>query len=47
MGEQGGVEDYVFRVTGVFRKCLNKQGDEGLIIIEYENEGGVVMNSKN
>ena len=47
MGQQGGVEDYMFIVSGAFRKCLDRQVDEGLRILQCENEGGVVLNSKN
>jgi hypothetical protein len=34
-------------VSGVFRKCLYRQLDEGFRILECENETGVVLNSKN
>ena len=47
LGQQGGVDDYMFSVTGVFRKCLDRQVDEGLRILQCENDGGVVLNSKN
>ena len=47
LGQQGGVEDYMFSVTDVFRKCLDRQVDEGLRILQCENEYGVVLNSKN
>jgi hypothetical protein len=47
VGQQGGVEDYMFIVSGAFRKCLDRQVDEGLRILQCENEGGVVLNSKN
>ena len=47
MGENDGMEDYRFSVSGVFRKCLDRQVDEGLRIQQCENEGGVLLNSKN
>ena len=47
LGQRGGIGDYQFSVTGVFRKCLDRQVDEGLRILQCENEGGVVLNSKN
>ena len=47
VGERGGIADYKFRVTGVFRKCLDRQIDEGLRITACETEGGVLLNSKN
>ena len=47
IGENDGVEDYRFSVSGVFRKCLDRQVDEGLRIQQCENEGGVLLNSKN
>ena len=47
IGEEGGMFDYKFSVTGVFRKCLDRQVDEGLRITECEAEGGTVLNSKN
>ena len=45
--QHAGIEDYMFSVSGVFRKCLERQVDEGLRILQCENEGGVVLNSKN
>ena len=47
LGQRGGKGDYKFSVTGVFRKCLDRQVDEGLRILQCENQGGVVLNSKN
>ena len=43
----GGMDDYKFKVTGVFRKCLDRQVGEGLRILECEKEGGTTLNSKN
>ena len=47
LGQGGGKDDYKFSVSGVFRKCLDRQVDEGFRILECENETGVVLNSKN
>ena len=47
VGQHAGIEDYMFSVSGVFRKCLERQVDEGLRILQCENGGGVVLNSKN
>ena len=47
VGEEGGMGDYIFKVSGVFQKCMDRQVDEGLRIIECEKEGGKVLNSKN
>ena len=47
LGLEGGKNDYKFEVTGVFRKCLDRQIDEGLRITECESEGGTILNSKN
>ena len=46
-GEDGGMNDYKFKVTGVFKKCLDRQVDEGLRITECETEGGDILNSRN
>ena len=43
----GGMDDYEFKVTGVFTKCLNRQVDEGLRMTVCEGEGGQMLNSKN
>ena len=47
LGEDGGMRDYKFEVTGVFKKCLDRQVDEGLRITRCEAEGGTILNSKN
>ena len=47
VGGDGGMSDYVFKVTGQFRKCLDRQIDEGLRITECESKGGRLLNSKN
>ena len=47
LGQGGGKQDYKFSVSGVFRKCLDRQVDEGFRILECESETGVVLNSKN
>ena len=43
-GDRG---DYLFEVTGVFKKCLDRQVDEGLRMTKCEAEGGQMLNSKN
>ena len=47
MGQHEGIEDYKFSVSSVFRKCLERQVDEGLLILQCENGGVVMLNSKN
>ena len=47
LGQDGGKEDYEFCVSGVFKKCLDMQVDEGFRILECESETGVALNSKN
>ena len=47
LGDGGGIEDYSFKVSGRFRKCLNRQIDEGLRMTASELEGTVLLNSKN
>ena len=47
LGQDGGKSDYNFSVSGVFRKCLDRQVDEGFRIVQCETETGVVLNSKN
>ena len=46
VGDRGGMGDFIFKVSGVFPKCLNRQIDEGLRITECEAEGEL-LNSKN
>ena len=46
LGDQQGLMDYRFKVTNVFRKCLQRQIDEGLRIIRNENEGCMILNGK-
>ena len=36
VGVNGGMLDYKFEVWGVFRKCLDRQIEEGLRIFECE-----------
>ena len=47
IGVDGGMGDFKFSVTGVFKKCLDRQFDEGFRIIQCEAENGLVLNSKN
>ena len=44
MGENDGMEDYRFSVSGVFRKCLDRQVDDVLRMQQCEIEGGVLLN---
>ena len=39
--------DFKMKVTGKFRKCLERQVSEGIQITQCENEGGNLLNSKN
>jgi hypothetical protein len=47
VGESDGMLDYTVRVTGKFRKCLERQVTEGILIDECERGGGKLLNSKN
>ena len=47
IGEQGGVSDYKFHVSSTFRRCLQRQIDEGLMMKMKENEGCILLNGKN
>ena len=47
MGDQEGMLDYRFRVSGTFKRCLQRQIDEGLQMKIKEAEGCVLLNSKN
>ena len=42
VGEEGGMRDYKFSVTGTFRKPLLRQIDEGLRLDQCEAEGGIL-----
>ena len=46
VGENNGMNDYQMKVTGRFRKCLDRQVDEDLRMQEFEGGGGVLLNSK-
>ena len=46
LGDDGGMDDYKFRVAGRFRKCLQRQVDEDIRMQEYEKNGGIVLNLK-
>ena len=46
-GVVGGMGDFNMKVTGKFRKCLERQVSEGIQITMCENEGGTLLNSKN
>ena len=43
VGDSGGMGDFIFKVSGVFPKCLNRQIDERLRITDCESEG-VLLN---
>ena len=47
IGAEGGVLDYRFKMSGTFSKCLERQVDEGVRIRLNEQDGVVLMNSKN
>ena len=47
MGADRGLRDYQFTVTGAFKKCLDRQVEEGFRISQCEAENGVVLNLKN
>ena len=47
VGAEGGVLDFRFKVTGAFNKCLERQVDEGVCMRLHEQEGVILMNSKN
>ena len=48
LGEQDGLMDYMFKVTGTFQRCLQHQADEGLQIKLLEDTGSCkLLNSKN
>ena len=47
VGEVRGMKDYKFKVTGIFRKCLQRQVNEGIQIQKCEAERDKLLNSKN
>ena len=47
IGDAGGKFDYTMKVTGRFRKCLERQVNNGVLIKKCENEGENILNSKN
>ena len=47
VGDNEGMSDYNVMVTGKFRKCLERQVTEGLLIDKCEKSGGKLLNSKN
>ena len=47
VGDGGGIDDYKFKVSGAFKKCLNRQVDEGLRMTASESLGVTLLNSKN
>ena len=44
MGDNEGMSDYNVMVTGKFRKCLERQVTEGLLIDKGEKSGGKFLN---
>ena len=44
VGDRGGMGDFVFKVSGVFPKCLSRTIDEGWRITACESS---LLNSKN
>ena len=46
VGVNEGMGDFEMSVTGVFRKCLERQVFEGVRIQKCEDEGGSLLNSK-
>ena len=47
VGDKEGVLDYKFHLSNTFKRCLQRQVDEGLRIKMREGEGCVILNSKN
>ena len=47
VGEGGIQSDYKFTVTNKFTKCLGRQVDEDIRMKLKENQGCVLLNSKN
>ena len=45
--KQGGISDYKFHIANRFKKCLQRQIDEGLRIKRKEAEGCILLNGKN
>ena len=46
VGENGGMKDYTVKMTGQFRRCLQRQVDEDMRMQEFEGGGGILLNSK-
>ena len=47
IGDNGGVSDYRFKVSSKFKRCLQRQIDEGLRMKRKEEEGCILLNGKN
>ena len=47
VGEREGMFDFEFKVSQNFQRCLQRQVDEGLRMNKKEEEGCVLLNSKN
>ena len=46
VGDDGGIQDFNFKVAGTFRKCLQRQVDENVRIQNCESGVGHLLNSK-
>ena len=46
LGDEGGMGDYKARVVKKFSKCLPRQVNEDIRMQEFENKGGILLNSK-
>ena len=47
VGGKDGIDDYEMKVTAVFKKCLQRQVNEGVQINKCEARGDKILNSKN
>ena len=47
VGQNEGMGDYKIKVTGMFRRCLERQVTEGISITECEQSGGKLLGSNN
>ena len=46
VGLNGGRDDYRFSVAGRFQKCLHRQVDKDIRMQDFEQSGGILLNSK-
>ena len=47
MGAEGGMSDFIFKVSSTFQKFLPRKIDEGFRIKRREDDGCVLLNSRN